>query len=321
VYADSEQLHKAAQLIRQGRLVAFPTETVYGLGANALDANAVARIFSAKERPSFDPLIVHIAALDALETLTPMANDERVQALARQFWPGPLTLVLPKKDIVPGIVTSGLPTVGIRMPDHPLAQALIRESGCPLAAPSANKFGRLSPTQAVHVSRHLPEVDLVLDGGPTGVGIESTIIRLAPEGFDILRPGAVTAEQLSGVLPMVASGAGNDSGDPMAPGMMKSHYSPCKPLFIAGTPQALTADRGSTALLAYQGDDTEGYHRVIHMSEGKDLNEVAVNLFAAMHDMEADPKIASIIVEPVPEEDIGIALMDRIRKAAHDHQR
>jgi L-threonylcarbamoyladenylate synthase len=318
VIEDQENLDRAAAIIRRGGLVAFPTETVYGLGANALDASAVARIFSAKERPSFDPLIVHIADMDDLAQLTPMAGDVRVQALAQAFWPGPLTLVLPRTDIVPDIVTSDLPTVGIRMPDHPLALALIRACGCPLAAPSANKFGRVSPTRAEHVTRNLPEVDMVLDGGPTGVGIESTIIRLDDTGFEILRPGAITAAQLSAVLPPSSRPA--PGGEMVAPGMLKSHYSPRKPLYIAGTASALAADRSRAALLSFSGSDTAGYGTVRYLSRQGNLEEAAVNLFAAMHDMEGDASVTTIIVEPVPEEGIGIAIMDRVRKAAHDHQ-
>ncbi|MGB5653874.1 MAG: L-threonylcarbamoyladenylate synthase, partial [Robiginitalea sp.] len=189
-------LETAAKIITQGGVVAFPTETVYGLGANALDPMAVARIFELKERPSFDPLIVHIADLEQLQVLT-TSEDPRIGKLAEAFWPGPLTLVLPKTAQVPDIVTSGLPTVGIRMPDHPMALGLIRTCGCPLAAPSANKFGRLSPTRAAHVTRHLPEADYILDGGTTRVGLESTIVRLESDGFLILRPGGITREDLT----------------------------------------------------------------------------------------------------------------------------
>ena len=171
------KITEAVRIMRNGGLVAFPTETVYGLGANALDRFAVAKIFELKERPSFDPLIVHIASFDDLAKLTTGAN-ENVMRLAKHFWPGPLTIVLPKSNIVPDIVTSGLDTVGIRMPDNEIALTLIKESGCPIAAPSANKFGQLSPVSASHVRKQLPNVDYILDGGTTTVGIESTIVSV-----------------------------------------------------------------------------------------------------------------------------------------------
>lgn len=191
----NKEIEIAAQLIRDGKVVAFPTETVYGLGANALNAMAVARIYELKERPSFDPLIVHIADIEAIRQLT-TTSDERVQLLADRFWPGPLTIILPKSEIVPDIVTSGLGTVGIRMPANPVARELIRRAGCPIAAPSANKFGQLSPTLARHVAKQLPDADFILDGGPADVGIESTIIALNEKGFEILRHGVITREDI-----------------------------------------------------------------------------------------------------------------------------
>lgn len=310
-------IQAAAELIREGGLVAFPTETVYGLGADGLNAAAVARIFSVKERPSFDPLILHIADLEMLGRLTPMAGDERVLRLAQAFWPGPLTLVLPKTHVVPDIVSSGLPTVGIRMPNHPLALELIRASGCPLAAPSANKFGRISPTRAEHVTRHLPEVDTVLDGGPTQVGIESTIIRLDASGFELLRPGVITAEAIAAIVPPASETAPGDAV--VAPGMLKSHYSPRKPTHLAGTAQARAAERAACGLLSFTGADSGGYRKVLRLSETMNLEEAAVGLFAGLHALESDTDIAAIIVEPVPEQGVGIAIMDRIRKAVHDH--
>ncbi len=195
----SDKVATAARYIQQGKLVAFPTETVYGLGANALDSMAVAKIFELKERPSFDPLIIHIAHMDQLEKLV-LNEDERVFKLAEKFWPGPLTMVLPKSQIVPEIVTSGLPTVGIRMPGNAIALELIRKAECPIAAPSANKFGRISPTTAAHVKKQLPNIDYILDGGKTTVGIESTIIRLTDAGFQI-RNGVITREDLETILP------------------------------------------------------------------------------------------------------------------------
>lgn len=302
----------AASFIRAGKLVAFPTETVYGLGANALDPMAVARIFELKQRPSFDPLIVHIAEVSAAENLI-AEHDDKVSELAERFWPGPLTIVLPKSDIVPDIVTAGLPTVGIRIPDNKHALQLIRESGLPIAAPSANRFGRISPTTAEHVRKQLPGVDFILDGGKTSVGIESTIIRLTARGFQILRQGVITAEEIGIVLPL-------DSQTPLnrlaAPGMLKSHYSPGKP-FLVASGEALAMDRSHAGLISFSGTLEQGFQRVIRVSESGDLKEYAANIFAAMHSLEDDGEIDLIMAEAVVETGIGAAIMDRIRKAEH----
>ena len=307
----------AAQYIRDGKLVAFPTETVYGLGANALDPLAVARIFEAKQRPSFDPLIIHIAELEELKKLT-NNEDERVYRLAHAFWPGSLTLVLPKSGIVPDIVTSGLPTVGIRMPANEIALELIRRSGCPIAAPSANTFGRISPTTASHVRKQLPNVDYIIDGGKTTVGIESTIIRLTGKGFQILRNGIITREDLEKLVPF------DDSESPesvVAPGMVKSHYSPSKKMIIGDKETMKTVERGKAGLLSFSGEFEEGFLKVFRMSEKKDLKEYAVNMFEAMHALEEDSQIDLIVAEPVPEEGIGRAIMDRLRKAEYHWRR
>ena len=302
----------AAGYIREGRLVAFPTETVYGLGANALNPLAVAKIFELKERPSFDPLIVHIASVDDLDKLT-VNKDDRVLQLAEKFWPGPLTIVLPKSDIVPDIVTSGLDTVGIRMPNNPIALELIRKAGCPIAAPSANKFGRVSPTTAQHVKKQLPNVDYILDGGKTQVGIESTIITLNEKGFEILRHGVITREDLESVVPFHS---GRDTSDSIvAPGMLKSHYSPNKPLYFLGDVHLNDMQRSNAGLLSFNTTDTEGYKMVIPLSTSGNLREYAVNLFAAIHKME-ESDVEYIVAEPVEEHGIGLAIMDRLRKAA-----
>jgi L-threonylcarbamoyladenylate synthase len=306
-------LETAAGIIRKGGVVAFPTETVYGLGANALDPLAVARIFEVKERPSFDPLIVHIADLEQLKLLSP-SEDPRVMVLAKAFWPGPLTLVLPKTDRVPDIVTSGLSTVGIRMPDHPLALALIREAGCPIAAPSANKFGRLSPTHPSHVQRHLPGADFVLEGGTTRVGLESTIIRLESDGFQVLRPGGITREDLRAVLPESAKSIA--AGSPEAPGMLASHYSPSKPFFLY-RPEILNGIEVSRAgFISFRGDIPAAFFKTRTLSPKGDLKVYASKIFSVLHEFQ-DSDVDVILAEPVPEEGIGIAIMDRLRKAAH----
>ncbi|MDX9769813.1 MAG: L-threonylcarbamoyladenylate synthase [Tenuifilaceae bacterium] len=300
----------AAKYIREGKLVAFPTETVYGLGANALDPLAVAKIFELKERPSFDPLIVHIASIHQLQDLV-LNTDERVHKLAEKFWPGPLTMVLPKSNIVPDIVTSGLPTVGIRMPSNEIALDLIRISDCPIAAPSANKFGRISPTTAAHVRKQIPNVDYIIEGGKTTVGIESTIIKLTDKGFQILRNGIITQEELETVVPF--------DGDSIieklsAPGMLKSHYSPRKKLLIADS-SSLDLDKSKAGLISFSGEVENGFCKVIRVSDRKDLKDYAVNMFEAMHSFEDDNEIELIIAEPVCEEGVGRAIMDRLRKA------
>jgi L-threonylcarbamoyladenylate synthase len=309
----SAHIDKAARFIQQGKLVAFPTETVYGLGANALDSRAVAKIFELKERPSFDPLIIHIASMNQLEKLV-LNPDERVYKLAEKFWPGPLTMVLPKSHIVPEIVTSGLPTVGIRMPGNAIALELIRKADCPIAAPSANKFGRISPTTAAHVRKQLPNVDFILDGGKTTIGIESTIIKLTDYGFQLLRSGMITRADLETVVPY-------DTHSPVetleAPGMMKSHYSPRKKLLIADS-NGPEIDKSKAGLMSFSGKLENGYFKVIRLSERNDLKDYAVNMFAAMHTFEDDHEIELIIAEPVNETGIGAAIMDRLRKAEYN---
>jgi L-threonylcarbamoyladenylate synthase len=314
---DREKIDEAARHIRSGKLVAFPTETVYGLGANALDANAVARIFEMKERPSMDPLIVHIADDTDLNRLT-KSDDPRVLTLSEKFWPGPLTIVLPKSELVPDIVTSGLPTVGIRMPDNIWALELIHASGCPIAAPSANKFGRVSPTKAEHVRKALPELDYILDGGQTNIGIESTIISLDDQGFIILRPGFITELDLLSVLPK--SDNVTLASNPLAPGMLKSHYSPVKPLFLIEEDKSTDINKFNSALISYGSYKDEAYKRQINLAKDGNLINFAINMFDAIHQLEDDPDVEQIHVLKVPENGIGIAIMDRLRKAAYAHQ-
>jgi L-threonylcarbamoyladenylate synthase len=302
----------AAKYIQEGKLVAFPTETVYGLGANALNPLAVAKIFELKERPSFDPLIIHIANIAQLEKLV-LSRDERVYKLAEKFWPGPLTMVLPKSKLIPDIVTSGLSTVGIRMPGNEIALELILKSDCPIAAPSANKFGRISPTTAAHVKKQLPNVDYILDGGKTTVGIESTIIKLTDYGFQILRNGIITQEELETIVPF----DGNSVIEKLsAPGMLESHYSP-KKMFLIADNANLKIDKSKAGLISFSGELEDGYLKIIRVSERNDLMDYAVNIFEAMHSFEDDSDIEIIIAEPVYERGIGKAIMDRLRKAEY----
>ncbi len=307
----TQEIELAAQFIQAGKLVAFPTETVYGLGADALNPIAVAKIFELKERPSFDPLIVHIADKNDLNILCSKI-DERILPIIDKFWPGPLTIVLPKNEIVPDIVTSGLTTVGIRMPANQIALQLIKKAGCPIAAPSANKFGRISPTLPQHVSKQLPNVDCILDGGETTVGIESTIIRLTKHGFQILRNGVITQEDLETLLPFDNSPV--DSV--LAPGMLPSHYSPLKKMLLASPDIPLHIRKEKAGLISFSGKLDSEYPKVIRVSKNSDLKEYAVNIFAAMHSFEDDPEIDFIVAETVPELGIGKAIMDRLLKAA-----
>jgi len=311
-----QQIKEAAAILQSGGLVAFPTETVYGLGANALNPDAVARIFIEKERPSFDPLIVHISQLEDLSVLC-LNVDERIYKLAEQFWPGPLTIVVPKSHLVPDIVTSGLPTVGIRMPRNEIALQLIKAAGFPIAAPSANKFGRISPTTAHHVKKQLPAVKCVLDGGSCSVGIESTVISLTSQGFKILREGIITRDEISKVIPY-SDVSDNESVPLASPGLLKSHYSPLKPIYILGKSDPVNLDYKNAGFISFSGLVPGEFKRVEYLSKKSDLKEAAVNLFDVLHRME-DSEVDFIVAEPVPERGIGLAIMDRMRKAAYQY--
>jgi len=303
--ADSAEIAAAADLLRGGALVALPTETVYGLAARADSADAVARIYRAKGRPDFNPLIVHVPMLDAAERLA--VFDARARALAAAFWPGPLTMILPLRadsGIAPA-VTAGLPTIALRCPAHPVMRAVLRASGLPLAAPSANRSGGVSPTMAAHVAASLGEgVDMVLDGGTAEKGIESTIVALRPQGWSLLRPGPVTAEQITEIL--------GDSPDVMAvtaqieaPGQLASHYSPGKPV-------RLHAAQAEPDEFMIGFGDMPG---VVNLSAAGDLAEAAARLYDCLHQAAAaaQPRIA---VAPIPDHRIGTAINDRLRRAA-----
>lgn len=314
-----EEIKLAAGILRKGGLVAFPTETVYGLGANALDPIAVARIFAAKERPSFDPLIVHVASADDLEQLTSQTTDLARQ-LAARFWPGPLTLVLPKSSRVPDIVTSGLPTVAVRIPDHRVALELIQTAGCPIAAPSANKFGHLSPVTAAHVRKQLPDIDYVLDGGKTSVGIESTIVSLEGNACTLLRPGKITLQDIETAFPGVFELQDGKTEKIVAPGLLKSHYSPTKPLHLYDRQQP-ELPPASGVILHGHADHEPEYRRIIYTSYNQNYLETAAHLFSSLHAMEDDPGIRQIFIEPVEEHGVGRAIMDRINKAVYQYRK
>jgi len=221
-------------------------------------------------------------------------------------------MILPKSSKIPDIVTSGLPTVGLRMPGNEIALELIKRSACPIAAPSANKFGRISPTTAAHVKKQLPKIDFILDGGKTKVGIESTIIKLTENGFQILRNGVITQEEIEGVIPIDNTSKLKKSS---APGMMKSHYSPVKKLLILDREAPLEIDKNNAGLISFSGELEKGYKKVIRVSENNDLKDYAANIFEAMHSFEDDDDIDIIIAEAVPETGVGKAIMDRLRKA------
>ncbi|MCS7067344.1 MAG: L-threonylcarbamoyladenylate synthase [Meiothermus sp.] len=307
-----ENLERAAQIIRQGGLVAFPTETVYGLGANALDASAVAKIFEAKQRPSFDPLIVHVSDRAMLAEVA-REVPAMAEKLMERFWPGPLTLVLPRSERVPGLVTSGLPTVAVRMPAHPVALELIRRAGVPVAAPSANPFGYLSPTRAEHVERMLGErVDLILDGGRTALGVESTIVLIAERPV-LLRYGAVTVEELESILGSVELQV-RSLDKPLVPGQLPQHYAPHTPICIA-PPETIPLEvRKKAGYLAFQ-HVPKGFKVVKVLSPTGSLVEAAAHLFEALHQLDR-LGLEAIYAEPVPEEGLGRAIMDRLRRAS-----
>lgn len=313
----SPDLAAAAAALRAGRLVGMPTETVYGLAADALDARAVLRVFEAKGRPRFDPLIVHCADLDQARTVA--VFSERAERLAAACWPGPLTLVLPRLPCIPDAVTAGLDTVAVRVPDHPLALALIRAAGRPLAAPSANRFGRISPTTAAHVAEQLGDaVACVLDGGPCRIGVESTVLRPEPHPL-VLRPGGVSRERLAELLgePVALAGRDERAGalPREAPGMLASHYAPRARLRLLapGEPWPSAAD---TALLAFTGIGLPATAAPVRiLSPGGDVAEAAQHLFARLRELDAlAPRL--IVAEPVPDTGLGEAVNDRLRRAA-----
>ena len=310
-------LHHPAELLRTGRLVAFPTETVYGLGANALDADAVAKIFASKQRPSFDPLIVHVPELDAAWALA--ANvPPRAHRLADAFWPGPLTLVLPKTDAIPGIVTSGLDTVGLRVPDHPVALELLRAAGVPVAAPSANPFGGVSPTRAEHVT--VP-CDAVVDGGPCRTGVESTVV-----GFDdgggavVLRLGGTPVEAIEAVIGG-AVGVARPGARLTSPGMLERHYAPRTPLHLVDNTRSVSVARrrverfGVLVLDPETFDDREGFVQGFALSAHGDLVEAAARLFDVLRTADA-ADLGGLVATPVPDHGLGRAINDRLRRAA-----
>lgn len=310
------EIIRAARMVREGGIVAFPTETVYGLGADAFNALAVARIFEVKQRPYFDPLIVHI---DDPTHVAALAKEvpSNAKKLIERYWPGPLTLVLLKEDHIPDIVTAGLPTVALRMPNHPVALSLIKESGCPIAAPSANPFGYLSPTTAEHVKDQLGnQVDFILDGGPCKIGVESTILSLAEVPPKLLRWGGIPFEEIESMIGKVEIQPENKER-PSAPGMLPRHYAPRTPIILNWNNHHLDLFKNKTiGLLAFQKPIHHLRFNVIEiLSKKGDLREAAANLFSALRRLDR-LNLDLILVEPVPEIGLGRAIMDRLRRAS-----
>ncbi|HEY1376333.1 MAG TPA: L-threonylcarbamoyladenylate synthase [Gemmataceae bacterium] len=315
---DPAVIAEAAAVLRRGGLVAFPTETVYGVGANALDPAAVRRIFAAKGRPPTNPIIVHVADVADLGTLTQPRSPDTVARLAERFWPGPLTLVLPKAAAVPDVVTAGGPTVAVRIPAHPVALALLRAASVPLAAPSANRSTELSPTTAGHVLRGLGgRIDLILDGGPTAGGIESTVLDVSADPPRLLRPGLVTPAMIEAVIgPMQRTGR-PAAGPARSPGQMAKHYAPRAPLELAagdGRPRVaeLAGSGVRVGWLTWPGtDEVAGAVRVTMPA---DAAGYAARLYAALHDLDAAGVERIVVAEPPPGDD-WLAVRDRLRRA------
>jgi L-threonylcarbamoyladenylate synthase len=312
--SDPRAIDKAAQIIRRGGLVAFPTETVYGLGADVLNPLAVARIFEVKARPRIDPIIVHVSDPEMAEIYGELSA--LVYVLIEKFWPGPLTLIVPKKPIVPAIVTAGLETVAIRMPAHPTALALIKAAGCGIAAPSANPFGYVSPTEAQHVAEQLSDrIDLILDGGPSKIGVESTILSLVEDTPCILRTGGAAIEELESAVGKIFISTGIPIR-PQAPGQLKRHYATQTRLEIVEEGLEILNKNEKTGLLSLiPPDNPDDYAAIEILSISGDLREAAANLFRALRRLDS-LSLDRIIARPVPEKGLGAAIMDRLRRCS-----
>jgi L-threonylcarbamoyladenylate synthase len=309
----------AVELLRKGDLVALPTETVYGLAANSLNAIAVAKIFEAKERPRFDPLIVHVPNREWLGRIVDVPTGDRqlIGKLADKFWPGPLTIVLPKREIVPDIVTAGLDTVAVRFSAHRVFAEIVGELDEPLAAPSANRFGRVSPTTAQHVLNELEgRIPLIVDAGPTEHGIESTIVAVRDGRIAVLRRGPITDEQLSEFADIVSVTVTQSIS---APGQLPSHYTPATPLRLIDNAEAFLPEKSQrVGLLAWSGAfrSPQAFAAVRDLSERGDLREAAANLFRYLRELDA-LSLDLIVAERVPSRELGAAIMDRLERASH----
>ena len=309
-----KDVEKAKDLLLAGELVAVPTETVYGLAGNALHLSAVAKIFEVKGRPQFDPLIVHIPNREASE-LYASAIPEQAKKLAEEFWPGPLTVLLKKKPIIADLVTAGLDTVGLRSPDHPLTQKLLAILPFPLAAPSANPFGYVSPTRAEHVNEQLGDkIRYILDGGPSTVGVESTIVGFEDNGPVIYRLGGITQEQIESIIGNVAVNT-TSASNPKSPGQLQSHYAPGKKVIVGDIGSLIAQQRRTPfGVLSFQKDYTQRFQYIL--SPTGQITEAAQNLFSALRTLDKMP-IEVILTEFVPDVGVGKAINDRLRRASY----
>lgn len=312
--ADPDILKVAADALRRGEVVAFPTETVYGLGAHALDAQAVAKIFEIKGRPATNPLIVHVASIEAARKLTSEWPEVATQ-LAERFWPGPLTIILPRSPDVPDIVTAGLDSVGIRIPRHPVAKYLLELAGVPVAAPSANPYMGVSPTRADHVSQGLPGLKYIVDAGPTDVGVESTVITLVGRPR-VLRPGMVTLSMLREVIPEVEFDEDLvvDEGAAASPGLAKKHYSPNAKVIIADPSYRQVFQGSRVGILRCTPDSPTTLDAMVIVLPS-DADSYARGLYAALHELD-NAGCRTIIIEPPPYDEEWTAVWNRIRRAA-----
>lgn len=312
-----ESIQEAKGFLLDGNIVAIPTETVYGLAGNALKPEAVLQIFSIKERPSFDPLIVHISSISQVDLYAHSIPQEAYQ-LMNEFWPGPLTVVLPKNAIIPDIVTSGLNTVGLRMPNHPTTIELLKQLEFPLAAPSANPFGYISPTSAQHVFDQLGgKLPYILDGGICNVGVESTIVGFENGNCLIYRLGGITVEAIRKVVPSAELQI-NSSSNPKAPGMMKSHYAPLKPLIFGDiSSEVLNYPNKKIAVLTFGSTVNFSVDLIYNLSPSGNLEEAASNLFSYLRLLDESLLVDMIIAEPLPENGLGRAINDRLKRAAN----
>jgi L-threonylcarbamoyladenylate synthase len=312
-----QAVSRAVALLRAGEVVALPTETVYGLAADALSAEAVAKIFETKKRPHFDPLIVHLPELSWLEKVAMIDEKERplIERLIAKFWPGPLTIVLPRREIVPPIVTAGLETIAVRMSGNPLFTEVVSVFGQPLAAPSANRFGRISPTTAGHVMEELSgRIPFIVDGGATKHGIESTVIAAREGGIEVLRAGPIAREELAGFAEVHT--AASDRRE--APGHLPSHYRPQTSLRIVEEMSEIAVPKGKRygALLWSDAPFSEMFVESRRLSITGNLREAATNLFRQLRELD-HAQLDCIVAEALPEEGLGVAIMDRLRRAAH----
>ena len=327
---EKKVVQEVVNLLDAGEVVALPTETVYGLGADALNPEAVAKVFAAKERPAFDPLIVHVGSYEQVDEVADVPEDikEVVAKLMKAYWPGPLTLVLPKKDCVPDIVTSGLPTVAVRMSGHPIMKAVVRSLGKPIAAPSANRFGRISPTSANAVEKELSgRIPAIVDGGACREGLESTIVR--PEAGEkrpvlhLLRAGPVTKEMMQRFGRVERPKRNRSNEAPEAPGQLESHYAPLTPLRLLKRIGDFKPEEGKKyGLLSYCGSEKTGFinghdwAQVEQLSPGNGkLAEAAVRFFYVLRQLD-ESGVDEIIAEPVSETGLGVAIMDKLRRAS-----